>query len=67
MWWLYLYVGLATAGILVLGVLGIRVYAEVLGLARQVGRSSADLTRAAEELQRAADPLAREAGEFSRP
>lgn len=67
MWWLYLYVGLATAGILVLGVLGIRVYAEVLGLARQVGRGGAELTRAADELQRAAAPLAREAGDLSRP
>lgn len=66
MWWLYLYVGLATAGLLLLGVLGVRVYGEVLRLARQVGRSSEILGRAAEELRRTAGPLAERAGEFSR-
>jgi hypothetical protein len=66
MWWLYLYVGLATAGVLVLGVLGIRVFAEVQDLARQVGRSTGDLTRAAENLRRAAEPLAAQAGKAGR-
>ncbi|MET9878174.1 hypothetical protein ABZZ36_26595 [Actinacidiphila glaucinigra] len=66
MWWLYLYVGLATAGLLVLGVLALRVYAEVRGLARQVGRSGDRLLQASEDLRRAAEPLARGAGELSR-
>lgn len=67
MWWLYLYVGLSTAGILVLGVLAVRVFAEVQRLARQVARSTDDLTRAAERLSRAAEPLAERAGDISRP
>ncbi|MGW3241261.1 hypothetical protein [Streptomyces sp. NPDC001070] len=66
MWWLYLYVGLATAGLLVLGVLALRVYAEVRGLARQVGRSTDRLRHASDDLRRAAEPLARGAGELSR-
>jgi hypothetical protein len=66
MWWLYLYVGLATTGILVLGVFAVRVFAEVHGLARQVGRSTDELARATEELRRAAEPLAARSGEISR-
>jgi hypothetical protein len=66
MWWLYLYVGLSTAGLLVLGVLALRVYAEVRGLARQVGRSADRLRHASDDLRRAAEPLARGAGELSR-
>ncbi|MDX2854405.1 hypothetical protein [Actinacidiphila glaucinigra] len=66
MWWLYLYVGLATAGLLVLGFLAVRVYAEVRGLARQVGRSSDRLLHASEDLRRAAEPLVRGAGDLSR-
>lgn len=66
MWWLYLYVGLATAGLLLLGVLGVRVYGEVLRLARQVDRSAEILGRASEELRRTAAPLAERAGELSR-
>jgi hypothetical protein len=66
MWCLYLSIGLATAGILTLGVLGMRVYAEVSALARQVAKSSDDLAKAAERLQRAAEPLARRSGDVSR-
>lgn len=66
MWWLYLYTGLATAGIVLLGILGIRVYGEVTRLARQVGRSTDDLARAADDLRRAAEPMAARAGEVSR-
>lgn len=66
MWLIYLFVGLTTAGVLVLGVLGIRVFAEVRNLARQVGRSSEQLTRAADSLRRSAEPLAARAGDLSR-
>ncbi|WP_431952149.1 hypothetical protein [Actinacidiphila sp. bgisy167] len=66
MWWLYLYVGLSTAGLLVLGVLALRVYAAVSGLARQVRVSGNRLEQAAEDLRRAAEPLARGAGDLSR-
>jgi hypothetical protein len=66
MWWLYLYVGLATAGLVVLGVLAVRVHAEVRGLARQVGLSGERLRRASEDLQHAAGPVARGAGRLSR-
>lgn len=66
MWWLYLYVGLATAGILVLGVLGIRVFAEVRNLAGQLGRSTEELARVSQDLRRAAEPLVRRAGETAR-
>jgi hypothetical protein len=66
MWWLYLMVGLATAGILLLGALGLRVYAEVSALARQVGKSADDLGVAAERLRRGAETLARQSGGTSR-
>jgi hypothetical protein len=36
----------------------------VSALARQLGKSSDDLARAAERLQRAAEPLARRSGDF---
>jgi uncharacterized membrane protein YciS (DUF1049 family) len=66
MWWLYLYVGLATAGIVLLGILGIRVHTEVARLARQVGRSTDDLARAADDLRRAAAPPVGRVGGTSR-
>jgi hypothetical protein len=66
MCWLCLSLGLAAAGILTLGVLGLRVYAEVSALARQVGKSSDDLAKATERLQRAAEPLVRRSGDVSR-
>jgi hypothetical protein len=66
MWWLFLYVGLSTAGLLVLGVLAVRVFAAVQALGRQVAASTEALTAAADRLQRAAAPLAERAGEISR-
>jgi hypothetical protein len=66
MWLLYLYVGLATAGIFVLGVLGIRVFAEVRGLARQLGRSTDEISRASDDLRRVAEPVARRTGDSVR-
>ena len=66
MWWLYLCVGLATAGLLVLGVLAVRVFAAVQDLARQVGASADALAVAGERLRRAARPVAERAGEISR-
>jgi hypothetical protein len=66
MWWLFSYVGLSTAGLLVLGVLAVRVYAAVEQLARQVAASAQALTAASERLRRAAGPVAERAGEISR-
>jgi hypothetical protein len=66
MWWLFVVVGLATAGLLVLGVLSARVYAEVRALARQVAAGSQALGLAGERLQRAAHPVAERAGRISR-
>jgi hypothetical protein len=66
MWWLCFYVGLAAAGILLLGVLGIRVFAAVHDLARQLGRSTDELSRASQDLSRASEPLIRRAGHTAR-
>jgi hypothetical protein len=66
MGWLLLCVGLSAAGLLVLGVLAVRVFAEVQALARQVGASTEALTAASERLRRAAQPVAGRAGEISR-
>jgi hypothetical protein len=66
MWWLFLYVGLSTAGLLVLGVLAVRVFAAVQELARQVAASADALAAASDRLQRAARPLAERAGQISR-
>lgn len=65
-WWLFLWVGLATAGLAVLAVAAARVFLAVRELARQVAASSAALTAASDRLQRAARPLARRAGEITR-
>ncbi|BBA96153.1 hypothetical protein RVR_1324 [Actinacidiphila reveromycinica] len=66
MWWLFLYVGLSTAGLLVLGVLAVRVFAAVQALTHQVAASTDALTAASERLRRAAGPLAERTGEISR-
>jgi hypothetical protein len=66
MLWLFLSVGLATAGLLVLGVLAIRVFLAVRQLAGQVAAGTEALTRASERLRRAAEPVAERAGEISR-
>jgi hypothetical protein len=66
MWWLFLYVGLSMAGLLVLGALAVRVFAAVQALAHQVTASTEALTAASERLRRAAVPLAERTGEISR-
>jgi small-conductance mechanosensitive channel len=66
MWWLFAYVGLASAGLLVLGALAVRVFLAVQDLARQVAKSTQELAAAGERLQRAARPLAGRAGEIPR-
>jgi hypothetical protein len=66
MWWLFLYVGLSTAGLLVLGVLAVRVFLAVQELGRQVAAGTEALTRASERLRRAAEPMAERTGEISR-
>lgn len=66
MWWLFACVGLSTAGLLVLGVLALRVWAAVEELARQVARSTAVLAEAGERLARTARPAAGRTGEISR-
>jgi hypothetical protein len=66
MWWLFLCVGLATAGVLVLGALGLRAFTEVRRLSRQLAVATERLGRAAEDFQRAAEPLASRAGDLGR-
>jgi hypothetical protein len=53
-WTLMGAVGLATLGLLVLGVLALRVWVDVRGLAKQVDTASRALAGAAEELARTA-------------
>ncbi|MFJ6790500.1 hypothetical protein ACWDBF_33065 [Streptomyces angustmyceticus] len=62
MLWPMIAIALGFAGIAVLGVLAVRVFAEVRRLARQVEATSGRIQRAAEDLERAAVPLAFEAG-----
>ncbi|MER7793281.1 hypothetical protein [Streptomyces sp. NPDC097640] len=57
MLWPMLALALAFTGIAVLAVLAVRVFVEVRRLARQVGESSRQITRAAEDLERATAPL----------
>ena len=66
MWWLFVYVALSAAGLLVLGALAIRVFLAVQALARQVEAGTAALTAAGERLRRAAGPVAERGGEISR-
>ncbi|MFC9234411.1 hypothetical protein ACFTZI_36495 [Streptomyces decoyicus] len=58
MLWPMIAIALGFAGIAVLGVLAVRVFAEVRRLARQVGATSERIQQAAEDLERAAVPLA---------
>ncbi|ARF54509.1 hypothetical protein [Streptomyces gilvosporeus] len=58
MLWPMIAVALGFLGIAVLGVLAVRVFAEVRRLARQIGVASERIQRAAEDLERAATPLA---------
>ncbi len=66
MWWIIACVGLSTAGLLVLAVLALRVYAEVAELARRVEAGSRALAEAGERLRRAADRAAERTGGISR-
>jgi hypothetical protein len=66
MLWLYAGTALAFGGIVVLGALGIRVYAAAERLARQVGEGSRRIASAGEECRRSAEPLAARAGEMAR-
>ena len=61
-WVIFSVVGLATAGLLVLGWLSLRVYLEVARLARQLDAGARRITQAASGLERAAEPVARRAG-----
>ncbi|MEX2971262.1 hypothetical protein [Streptomyces sp. C184] len=58
MLWPMIAIALGFVGIAVLGVLAVRVFAEVRRLARQVGVASEQIQRAADDLERAATPLA---------
>lgn len=66
MWWLIAYVSLSAAGLLVLGVLAVRVFFAVEDLARQVAASTRALSAAGDRLQRAADRLGARTGDISR-
>ena len=66
MLWVFVCTALAFCGIAVLGALALRVHAETVRLARQVGESSRRLAAAAEEFRQAAEPVATRAGEIIR-
>ncbi|WP_037571006.1 hypothetical protein [Phaeacidiphilus oryzae] len=59
-------VALATAGFLVLGCLGVRVYRDVVRLSRALDSGARRLSLAAGALEAAAEPLARATGESLR-
>jgi hypothetical protein len=61
-WVIVSVVVLATAGLLVLGWLGVRVYLEVARLARELDAGVSRIAQAAGALERAAEPVARKAG-----
>ncbi|MEU3252122.1 hypothetical protein [Streptomyces sp. NPDC006997] len=61
MFWAMCAVALGFAGLLVLGVLAVRVFLEAERLGRQVADSARRVNRAAEELERAATGAARSA------
>jgi hypothetical protein len=66
MWWLFLSVALAAAGLAVLALCAVRVFTAVRRLALQVASSAAALEAASDRLRRAAEPLAGRAGEIAR-
>ncbi len=59
MFWPMLAIALGFLGLVVLGVLAVRVFVEVRRLGRQVAESSQRITVAAEDLERSAEGLAR--------
>ncbi|MFD0313871.1 hypothetical protein [Streptomyces flavalbus] len=61
MFWAMCAVALGFAGLLVLGVLAVRVFLEAERLGRQVADSARRVNRAAEDLERAATSAARSA------
>ncbi|GAA2690769.1 hypothetical protein [Streptomyces lunalinharesii] len=58
MLWPMIAIALGFLGLVVLGVLAVRVFAEVRRLARAVGTATERIQRASEDLERAAVPLA---------
>ena len=62
-WMIIAAVGLATAGLLVLGGLAVRVYREVLVLSRELDAGARRISGAVRSLEFAAEPVARRAGE----
>lgn len=66
MWWLFLSVGLASAGLLVLAVFAARVFTAVRDLAAQLAASTEALAAAGDRLQRAAEPVVERAGRIAR-
>ena len=66
MWWIFVSVGLAAAGLAVLAVFAARVFGAVGELAAQVAASGDELAAAGDRLQRAAAPTAKRAGEIIR-
>jgi hypothetical protein len=65
-WWLFAYVGLSTAGLLVLAVPAVRVWAAARELARQVTAGTEALAAAGERLERAVRPLEERSGRIPR-
>jgi hypothetical protein len=63
-WVIVCVVGLATAGLVVLGVLAVRVYAEVSRLAGELDAAGRRISSAASAVDRAAEPVARRAGDL---
>lgn len=59
MFWPMLAIALGFLGIVVLGLLGIRVFIEAQRLGRQVTRTAEQINRAAEDLEKSAAGLAR--------
>ncbi|QMU76320.1 hypothetical protein GXW83_11780 [Streptacidiphilus sp. PB12-B1b] len=63
-WVIVSVVGLSTAGLLVLGVLAVRVYAEAARLAGELDAAGRRISQAAVAVERAAEPVARRAGDL---
>ncbi|MEU2895610.1 hypothetical protein ABZ690_05755 [Streptomyces sp. NPDC006967] len=61
MFWPMLAVAVGFLGVLVIGVLAVRVFVEAERLGRQVTDSARRISRAADDLERAADGVARSA------
>ncbi|CAL9597930.1 MULTISPECIES: hypothetical protein [Streptomyces] len=61
MFWPMFAIAVGFLGLVVLGVLAVRVFVEAERLGRQVADSARRISRAAEELERAADGAARSA------